>query len=202
MPRRPERRDDDRKQNLLRIGCLLLDDRRELCLIRNISAGGALVRTCSEVVPGQSVAIEFKQGESVSGKVSWSDANIIGVMFNHMIDVMQLLADSSDWPRPRQPRVEIRTPVRLQQGGQTWTGLAIDLSQGGLKVDSRTPIVAHTDVHVSLQGLPVKEATCRWISSDACGLEFREVLPLNTLVRWVRENHIGAHIGKRVEDAA
>jgi hypothetical protein len=50
-PEKPDAREAGREHSLLRIGCLLFEDRRELCLIRNISAGGALVRTYSKVVP-------------------------------------------------------------------------------------------------------------------------------------------------------
>ena len=101
MPPRPDRRDDSRELSFLRIGCLLFDDRRELCLIRNISAGGALARTYSHVSPGSRVALELKQGESVAGSVRWSEGNLVGIMFDQQVDVIQLLADSSDWPPGR-----------------------------------------------------------------------------------------------------
>ena len=197
MPRRPDRRDDERELSLLRIACLLFDDRRELCLIRNVSAGGALVRTYSMVDAGRPVAIELKQGESVSGVVRWSQGNLIGVMFHHLVDVTQLLADSCDWPRPRQPRVEIRAPVWLQQSGKKLIGQSIDLSQGGLKVRTRLALEPTTDVQVEIGGLPPLQAICRWACRDSYGLKFQDPIALKTLVRWVREQQSRCEQTKR-----
>jgi len=186
VPGRPERRDDGRELSLLRIGCLLFGDRRELCLIRNVSAGGALVRTYSQISTGQQVAIELKQGESVSGIVRWSEGNMIGIMFNQLVDVVRLLADSSQWPRPRQPRVETRCVAWLKQGARTIVAEALDLSQGGLKVRSRN-VPNGGEIQVSLRGLPPLAAVRRWSYGDTHGLAFKEALPLKTLVKWVRE---------------
>jgi hypothetical protein len=187
MPRKPNRRDDGREHTLLRIGCLLFDDRRELCLIRNVSAGGALVRTYSKLPQGSAVAIELKQGESVAGVVRWAEDNMIGVMFHHMVDVVQLLADSSDWPRPRQPRVEIRAIAWLEQGSQTLVGEALDLSQGGMKVRMTGSLTENSPLLVTLRGLPPQRAFARWRYGNLQGIEFVQALPLKTLVRWVRE---------------
>lgn len=202
IPKRPDRRDDGREHSLLRIGCLLFDDRRELCLIRNISAGGALVRTYSMIAPGRSVAIELKQGESVSGVVRWSEGNMLGIMFNQLVDVVQLLADSSDWPRPRQPRVEISAPVWLEQRGQNLIAEAVDLSQGGVKVRTSTALHSIGEVQMNLRGLPRMISVCRWASTDTYGLEFRDPLPLKTLVRWVREQQATAQGRMAIGSAA
>jgi len=48
-PRRPDRRHDGRHVSLLRVGALMIGERRELCLIRNLSAGGMLIRAYSRI---------------------------------------------------------------------------------------------------------------------------------------------------------
>lgn len=67
----PEQRSSERHLSLLRVGSLIVDTRRELCLIRNISAGGMMIRAYSTVAQGTPVSIELKQGEPVSGIVQW-----------------------------------------------------------------------------------------------------------------------------------
>ena len=39
-----ERRDGERYLTLFRVGTVMIEDRRELCLIKNISAGGMMIR--------------------------------------------------------------------------------------------------------------------------------------------------------------
>lgn len=192
LPSCPDRRDDGRELTMLRIGCLLFDDRRELCLVRNISGGGALVRTCSQMAIGQRVAIELNQGESVAGVIRWCESNMVGIMFDHPLDVVQLLANSADWPRPRQPRVEVQALARVQLAEGTQIVQALDLSQGGMKVRAISGLTRNREVTVELRGLPTLAARVRWSHADVCGLVFVEPLPLKTLVRWVREQQVAA----------
>ncbi|HLO21245.1 MAG TPA: hypothetical protein VK192_12220, partial [Sphingomicrobium sp.] len=43
-PTQQDRRGADRYLSLLRVGAIMVGNRRELCLIRNISAGGMMIR--------------------------------------------------------------------------------------------------------------------------------------------------------------
>jgi len=54
-PGPPERRSTERFVSLLRVGALTIDGRRELCLIRNVSAGGMLIRPYSPLAVGTAV---------------------------------------------------------------------------------------------------------------------------------------------------
>jgi hypothetical protein len=186
VPPPPERREDDREHVLLRMAHLLLADRRELCLIRNVSAGGALIRTYSTLEVGDALAIELRPGDSISGIVRWSKGSLAGVMFTQFVDTVQLLADSTDWPRPRQPRVEIAGTAWMQVDGRTYLAEPLDLSQGGSKVRSKAPLEQATEAVINLRGLPPLPVRIRWSQGDLHGLEFSETLPLTDLVRWVR----------------
>jgi len=62
----PERRNDERHMSLLRVGSLVIGDRRELCLIRNVSVGGMLIRAYSAIEPGVTRAGDFIEFEAIS----------------------------------------------------------------------------------------------------------------------------------------
>ena len=49
-----ERRDGERYLTLFRVGTVMIEDRRELCLIKNISAGGMMIRPYCKLEPGSS----------------------------------------------------------------------------------------------------------------------------------------------------
>ena len=59
-PASPDRRTGERHLSLLRVGALVIGDRRELCLIRNISAGGMMIRPYSTVAVGTRVSVEVR----------------------------------------------------------------------------------------------------------------------------------------------
>src|SRR5436853_1460849 len=71
VPLPPERRADERLIKILRVGTLIIDGRRELCLIRNISAGGVMAHVYSSLKPGQRVTVELKATQPIAGRVVW-----------------------------------------------------------------------------------------------------------------------------------
>src|SRR6476661_7680770 len=90
-PERPDRRSDERYVSLLRVGALTIEGRRELCLIRNVSAGGMMIRPYSAIAVGTALSIELKQGDTVTGIAQWSENGLVGVTFDEAIDVLALL---------------------------------------------------------------------------------------------------------------
>ena len=69
VPPPPERREGERYVTILRVGVLIVDGQRELCLIRNISAGGLMAHVYSPVQPGQRVVVELKTSQQIEGFV-------------------------------------------------------------------------------------------------------------------------------------
>ena len=48
-----DRREADRHLTLYRVGSIVVDDRRELCLIKHISAGGMMIRCYCAIYSAQ-----------------------------------------------------------------------------------------------------------------------------------------------------
>ena len=106
-PGRPERRNGERYLSLLRVGALVIEGRRELCLVRNVSGGGMLIRPYSPVAEGTAVAVELKHGETVSGVAKWIEDGLVGIAFDQPIDVVALLTSPENGPQPRMPRIAV-----------------------------------------------------------------------------------------------
>ncbi len=130
-----ERRDGERYLTLFRVGSVMIGDRRELCLIKNISAGGMMIRPYCKLEEGTRVSVELKRGEQIPGLISWVRDDSAGVEFERPIDVVELLASSMEGPRPRMPRVEVRCIASVRQGSNVYGMRAHDISQGGIKVE-------------------------------------------------------------------
>jgi hypothetical protein len=185
-PQPVDRRDDERHLTLFRVGSLNIGDRRELCLIKNISSGGMMIRAYCPLVPGQRVSVELKRGEQISGKVLWLNDGSAGIEFDERIDVVGLLATSMDGPRPRMPRVEIRCIASIRQGSQVYGMRAHDISQGGLKVESNSDLPLGSDVVVAIPGLRPQQGVVRWKEGRCYGITFGRLLALNELVQWLQ----------------
>src|SRR5690349_11934559 len=186
-PPAPERRADERHMSLLRVGALLIGDRRELCLIRNVSVGGMLIRAYSAIEPGTRLSVELKQGEAVHGAVLWAKDDLVGVSFDEPIEIVSLITTSSDAPRPRMPRLEVRCTAWVRDGAIVHRTRAVNISQGGVRVETAKGLTAGSQVTVTLPGMPPEQGVVRWSDEEGCGITFNRVLALSQLVAWLGE---------------
>jgi hypothetical protein len=185
--RQGERRDGERHLSLFRVGSLTLGDRRELCLIRNVSSGGMMVRAYCPIEPGTRLSVELKEGQNVAGTAAWADGSNVGITFDKPVDVVELLATSMDGPRPRMPRVEVRCFATLRDGARVLRLWTRDISQGGVKVETRHEIASGATVVVTLPGLEPQAGTVRWQDKDCYGVTFNKLIPLRVLVAWLHQ---------------
>ena len=188
-PKPDERRRDRRHMTILRVGTLIVGGERELCLIRNISAGGLMAHVYSPFALGQEVAVEFKTNQQVKGRISWMKSGNIGISFHEPIDVEEMLAGQNaldgGW-RPRLPRVEVDRLGTLRAGARTFWVSTKDISQGGVKLECDQPLEAGRDVVLTLEGFRPVAGVIRWAADGQCGISFNQVVPFGELMGWLR----------------
>lgn len=188
-PSKPERRDGQRHLTILRVGALIVDGERELCLVRNISAGGVMVHVYRPIEVGTRVQIEIRNDDPFSGIVVWEADSNIGVAFDAKIDVPDLLATSKilgDGRRARRPRVEIDRMARLRCESEVYWVQATDISQGGVKIETEHELPIDADVVLTLDGFRPLPGIVRWRNDGRCGISFIQVIPIAELCEWLR----------------
>jgi len=186
-PTQPDRRSDERYVRLLRVGAIMVDGRRELCLIRNISAGGMMIRAYSDIPVGTPLSVELKQGDPVCGVIQWVENGLAGVTFDAAIDVLALLAPPGDGPRPRLPRIEVDCTAWVRQDANVIRTEALNVSQGGVCIVSSSALSVGGDVVVTLPGLTPAAGVVKWNSGESYGISFNRALVLSELVEWLQE---------------
>ena len=182
-----QRRQSDRHLSLLRVGTLMVGERRELCLIKNVSNGGMLIRTYSKIDEGTHVSIELKQGVPLSGTVRWIKDDCIGVTFDSSVDVLELISISVDGPRQRLPRVAVDCTAWVRDGATVHRTKTVNISQGGIRVAGVQDLRIGAELVVSLAGLAPIPGVLRWADGDQSGIGFNQPLPLPLLVGWLRD---------------
>jgi hypothetical protein len=181
-----DRRDGERHLTLFRVGAMTVDGRRELCLIKNISEGGMMIRPYCDLTEGAQLTIELKTGFLVDCTVAWVREGSVGVEFATPVDIVEILSSSQDGPRPRMPRIEVDCFATVRDGGEVHRMRVHDVSQGGIKLESTRVIDRGTDLVVSLPGLDPQPAAVRWSEDGYLGVTFNRLLPLAELVCWLR----------------
>lgn len=194
-PSAPERRGGERNMSLLRVGSLHVDGRQELCLIRSISVGGMVIRAYSKIDRGSHLSIELKQGERVEGIALWTERELVGVGFDSPVDVLSLISTSDGSPRPRMPRLEVHCTALVRDGATVHRTRALNISQGGLRVEGGNTLQAGAQVTVTLPGLAPEAGVVRWHDDQCCGITFNRVLALSQLVGWLGEQQQRQAVG-------
>ena len=191
VPQPPERRSSERHIKILRVGTIVVNGRRELCLIRNISAGGLLVHVYSEVMVDQRVTVELKTNQQLDGKIVWIRGENAGIGFDEPVDVTALLANppvlENGW-RPRMPRVEVDRLATLRVGARTYWVHVCDISQGGVKIDCEQPLEEGKEVVVTLEHFGPVAGAIRWRRDGYCGIAFNQLIPFDRLIAWLKHS--------------
>ncbi len=191
-PEPADRRGNERHLTLFRVGTVLVGPRRELCLIKNISAGGMMLRLYCTVRAEEPIAVELKTGVVIHGRVSWVRDGQAGFASSEPIDVLAILASDSVGPRPRMPRIETDAFIGVRQGAFFFRVRARDISQGGVKIEAPAGLATDAEVVVSLAGLPPQPGTVRWMEVGLAGLSFNQPVALPDLVAWLQAQRVGS----------
>jgi hypothetical protein len=197
VPAPPERRQSQRNLSVLRTAILRTSCGEELCLVRNISAGGLMAHVYSSLHEGDPATVEFKSEVSVRGHVVWARDRLVGIQFAQPVDVSDVLADHRDPAagdqQTRLPRVEVHSSARLRSDGQYQPVLLCNISQGGAKLRLGKPDELKSDVVLIANGLPRLPGTVRWRRGEYAGISFNEVIPFADVARWIANAHRHAH---------
>jgi hypothetical protein len=183
-----ERRGHKRHLTILRVGTLVAEDKRELCLIRNISAGGLMALVYSSYQPGDRITVEFKTAQQVSGTVLWARDSNIGMAFDHPVAVDELLSNppvlENGW-RTRMPRVGLDRLATVRAGARVHWVTTCDISLGGVRIATDQPLEPGSQVVVTLDRFRSIAGVVRWQKEGEAGIAFNQVIPFQELKQWL-----------------
>jgi hypothetical protein len=183
-----ERRRDPRHLTILRVGALVGPNGRELCLIRNISAGGLMAHVYSHHALGETVEVELKGNQPIHGRVVWGEASNIGVQFDAQIDVAEMLSNNAaieNGLQPRLPRVEVDRLATVRCGARLCGVNTRDISQGGVKVETDDPLEVGAQVVITMEKFRPVQGVVRWCGGGLAGIAFHELLRFGELMAWL-----------------
>jgi hypothetical protein len=134
------------------------------------------------------VAVELKTNQPISGSVLWVNESNIGIQFDELIDVPEMLSSQTvldnGW-RPRMPRVEVDRLATVRCGSRLYAVNTRDISQGGVKVETDRPLEVGQDVVLMLEHFRPIQGVVRWCSDDMAGLAFNQIIPFHELMAWL-----------------
>lgn len=191
-----DRRNHVRHVTMLRVAILYTEGGKDLCVVKNISAGGLSARVYRTFQVGERVDVELRFDERIEGTVQWVRDFEIGIAFPEEIDVAAVLTSrwvTEDGRRQRLPRIELECRCRFRVGSRFYLASLVDISQGGAKLQTHRPIQGSGDAILTLPELGSLESAIRWSHGNRVGISFNERLPFELLVRWIEDRRRALH---------
>lgn len=173
----------------LQPGALIVGSIRQLCLIRKLSAGGAVLHADLPIEDGQRLELELDTGEQLDGVIAWRRGLEVGLRFDTPIDILPILARnlaSQPGERRRMPRVEIAVPTLIETASGTELVTIRDIAQGGVRIETPYPLKIDERVTVTPEGLRPLDGTVRWVDGRVAGISFHPELAWQELIPWLR----------------
>jgi hypothetical protein len=190
-PAPPDRRRSTRHMRILRVGTLVIGSKRELCLIRNISAGGMMAHVYSPVEVDQDVCVALKSHELLRGRIVWIRDGNVGIEFDQPIDVEAMLSHATltenGW-LPRMPRVEVDWLATVRAGAELHWVTVRDISQGGVKIECERGLRPGEAIVLTIDKFRSVKGVVRWCEEGLAGIAFNELIPFQELMGWLRAN--------------
>ena len=175
-------------------GSLSVGSIRQVCSIRKISAGGAVLHVDQPVEVGERLELELMTGVQLDGIVAWRRGSEVGLRFDAPIDVFAIIAQdivSQPGERRRMPRVELVCQALLETASGTELVTTRDISQGGAKIDVPFRLTADEPIMVKLDGMQPLKGVVRWSGDSVAGIAFQPELRWQELMLWLKERRLG-----------
>lgn len=184
-----DRRVGARHISVLRVGRTVWGGVDQLCVVRNLSAGGLMFECLHPPAVGQHVTVELRSDKQMTGIVRWSKDSGAGIEFDAPVNVEHILREERGTllrVRPRAPRFVRRGTVRLIPAeGDPVPGDIIDIAIGGLSCRPEQPLKRGEPIVASIEGIGATNAELRWIKGDVVGVRFDKPLPWRAFQLWL-----------------
>jgi hypothetical protein len=178
-----ERRGGKRHSIVLLVGKVCRGNEESVCLVHDISKFGLMARFTKAPSVGDTLRIEVRGLPLVPGTIRWVNGLKAGFEFDEAQDVDRVFQPRHDDGRiARAPRFPLAALARLRFEAEPFTAALIDISAGGAKLMSDTPVRPGLTGQIMLPdtGTSVYGTIC-WTRDAQFGFKFVAPLPLTTL---------------------
>ncbi|CAN5310363.1 hypothetical protein BH09PSE3_BH09PSE3_09530 [soil metagenome] len=183
-----DRRGAERHVTIFRAGKLTHRGHDNLCLVRNISSGGAMAQVFQNLSVDDRIFLDLRLEERIAGRIVWVRDELVGIAFSERIDLAAVLkSELAQGLRRRAPRVDVEATGRLQIGEDFYPVAIDNVSQTGTRIACTQPLVAGTEVRLWVDGLGPLPSFVQWTREEIVGLAFCRSLSIWELTGWVRE---------------
>jgi hypothetical protein len=186
-PGQVERRRDVRHATTLQVAKLATRRGEELCILRDISPGGAKVMVYHPLTPGEPVVLALKTAHEIAGRVAWCSDDIVGITFDRRIAVLELLAHRAlnrFGQRIRPPRLTVDLAAVLEVDDGCTDVRIRDVSQAGMRITANRLVKDDQHCALDIPAMGKRQAIVRWCRNGEAGIALKQPLTYSEFAAW------------------
>lgn len=186
-----DQRADERHQTVLQVAKLATDRGDELCILRNVSAGGLQAVVYCQLAVGDPIRFVLRTGRSMTGRVVWTSGSTIGVAFDRKVPILTYLvhqAIEEMGREPRPPRIRLDEPAVLRIADREFPIDLVDASLTGMRIRTDEALSRDDLCRIVAGGLGEREMVTRWHRDGEAGLRFARPLGFREFALWRKQN--------------
>jgi hypothetical protein len=175
----------------LQAGAIARGSIREICFLRRVTRLGAVLSIDTPVRAGERLDLALLTGDQLSGVVEWVAGSEVGLRFDRPADVFALISRNlvqQPGDARRMPRIELQVTALLETEGRREFVTVRNLSDGGARLDTRSPLAVRQQVVLTLDGFRAVPASVRWTKDGSAGIAFEPELSWQELMPWLRRS--------------
>lgn len=179
----------------LQAGAVTRGSLREICFLRRVTRLGAVLSIDTPLTPGERLDLALLTGDQLAGTVEWTAGSEVGLRFDRPADVFALISRNlvrQPGDARRMPRIEIQVSALLETAGRSEFVTVRNLSDGGARIEARTPLAARQQVVLTLDNFRPVPGSVRWTREGAAGIAFEPELSWQEIMPWLRQSHAAA----------
>ena len=169
-----------------RTGRLSAPEGESLCEILALAETGAVVRAKAALAVGDSCTLEVNSAHNMQAKVSWAEADLLGLKLTNTRQVRDILSRRETSFPYRAPRLRLAATLQIRLGAQRLDVRCQDISESGIKVEIDEDIAGAT-AQIALAGVGTLDGEVRWWRNGKAGISFLRPIPSETFTRWVTD---------------
>ncbi|THD34433.1 MAG: PilZ domain-containing protein [Sphingomonas sp.] len=182
-----DQRAELRHRTVLQVARLATARGDELCILRNVSAGGLRADIYCALAVGETVEFELRTGRRIAGRVIWAEGGSIGVKFDRKVPILAYLAHQTLGElgrRVRAPRVQLNGEATVRVTDREFAVHIADASQAGMCIKTDRLLLEGASCDINAAGLDERGAIVRWCRDGAAGLQFKRPLSFREFAAW------------------
>lgn len=183
----PDQRTDVRHRTVLQVAKLATVHGDQLCILRNVSAGGLEAVVYCDLAIGDPVQFELRTGRGMAGRVVWARDSSIGVAFDRKVPILAYLAHQAIEEmgrRVRSPRVRINETGVLRVADRELPISIVDASQAGMRFRTDRVLSAGQPCKIVADELGERGAIVRWCREGEVGVQLKQPLSFHEFAQW------------------